>query len=63
MTGMVPAQIPRMRALAARLRGQAGETHIDLYRQKLEDLAAELEEAAAEAEGRQQSGGTPRLVS
>ena len=50
MTGMVLAQVPKMRALAARLRTQSAETGITLYRRKLEELASELEEAAAEAQ-------------
>ena len=39
-----------MRALASRLRAQARESAIALYRRQLEDLASELEEAATEAE-------------
>ena len=53
MTGMVPSQIPKMRALAVRLRAQAHETSIGLYQRKLEILASELEEAAQEAESRE----------
>jgi hypothetical protein len=53
MTGMVPFQVPKMRALALRLRGQAHETGIGIYRRKLEILASELEEAAQEAESRE----------
>jgi hypothetical protein len=52
MTGMVPSQVPKMRALATRLRAQAHETAIGLYQRKLEILASELEEAAQEAESR-----------
>ena len=44
-----PEKVPRMRALAARLREDAAETHIELFRRKLEDLASELEEAVAAA--------------
>jgi hypothetical protein len=53
MTGMVPSQVPKMRALASRLRAQAQETTVALYRRKLETLASELEEAATEAETRE----------
>ena len=63
MTGMVPAHIPQMRALAARLRGQASETRIALYRRKMEGLASELEEAATVAESRQRFFETFKLVS
>ena len=42
-----------MRALASRLRAQAQETTVALYRRKLETLASELEEAALEAESRE----------
>jgi hypothetical protein len=41
-----------MRTLAARLRGQAAETSIELYRRKLEGIASELEEAVLDAESR-----------
>jgi hypothetical protein len=50
---MVPSQVPKMRALASRLRTQAQETTVALYRRKLETLASELEEAAMEAETRE----------
>lgn len=63
MTGMVPAQAPNMRALARRLRTQAAETGIGLYRRKMEGLASELEEAATEAETRRHFFETVRLVS
>ncbi|HEU0094827.1 MAG TPA: hypothetical protein VFQ52_00120 [Rhizomicrobium sp.] len=53
MTGMVPSQIPKMRVLASRLRAQAQETTVALYRRKLDFLASELEEAATEAETRE----------
>jgi len=39
-----------MRTLAARLRGHAAETSIELYRRKLDSIASELEEAALDAE-------------
>ena len=42
-----------MRLLAARLRGHAAETSLDLYRRKFEGIAAELEEAALAAESRE----------
>jgi len=45
-------KVPRMRALAARLRSEAADTSISLYRRKLENLASELEEAATIAESR-----------
>jgi hypothetical protein len=63
MSGMVPDQVPRMRALAQRLRGQAAETGIALYRRKMESLASELEEAATEAESRQRFFERVKLVS
>lgn len=63
MTGMVPSQVPKMRALAARLRAQAHETGICLYRRKLEILASELEEAAQEAESRERFFAHHRLAS
>jgi hypothetical protein len=63
MTGMVPSQVPKMRALASRLRAQAQETDIGLYRRKLEILASELEEAAQEAETRERFFARHRLVS
>jgi hypothetical protein len=63
MTGMVPSQVPKMRALASRLRAQAHETEIGLYQRKLEILASELEEAATEAETRQDFFSRFRLVS
>jgi hypothetical protein len=52
-----------MRALAARLRAQAHETGICLYRRKLEILASELEEAAQEAESRERFFAHHRLAS
>lgn len=63
MTGMVPSQVPKMRVLASRLRAQARETDIGLYRRKLEILASELEEAAQEAETRERFFARYRLVS
>jgi hypothetical protein len=63
MTGMDAAHIPRIRPLAARMREQAGETHIALYRRKFEGLASELEEAAVDAETRQHFFEACRLVS
>ncbi len=63
MTGMMPHQVPKMRALAQRLRGQAAETSIELYRRKLESLASELEEAATEAETRRRFFDAFKLVS
>lgn len=62
MMDMVPSRVPRMRALARRLRIQAAETGLPLYRRKMEELASELEVAAAEAERRQRSPQTFRLV-
>ena len=62
MTGMVPSQVPKMRALASRLRAQALETTVTLYRRKLETLASELEEAATEAETREAFFSRPRLA-
>ena len=50
MTGMKPTKVPQMRLLAARLRVQAADTSIALYRRKFDGLAADLEEAAQEAE-------------
>jgi hypothetical protein len=52
MTGTVPSEVPKMRALASRLRAQSLETTVALYQRKLETLASELEEAATEAETR-----------
>lgn len=63
MTGMVPSQIPKMRALASRLRDQAHETGIGIYQRKLEILASELEEAAQEAESRERFFARHKLVS
>ena len=63
MTGMMPDHIPHMRTLATRLRAQAAETHIALYRRKFELLASELDEAAEEAETRKRFFDAFRLVS
>ena len=48
-----PGNRLKMRLLAARLRGHAAETSLDLYRRKFEGIAAELEEAALDAESRE----------
>ncbi len=42
----------RMRAVAARLRNQALETGIGIYRRRFEMVASELEEAATDLESR-----------
>jgi hypothetical protein len=42
----------KMRALAARLRGYAGETSIEYFRRKFQSVASELEEAAMDLESR-----------
>jgi hypothetical protein len=47
-----PQNALTLRSLAARLRGHAADTHVELYRRKFESVAAELEEAAMEAESR-----------
>jgi hypothetical protein len=52
-----PENALKLRSMAARLRGHAAETHIELYRRKFEGLASELEEAALDAETRER----PRL--
>jgi hypothetical protein len=48
----VSGNIVRMRVLAARLRAQAAQTDLELYRRKFESLASELEEAAIDLESR-----------
>jgi hypothetical protein len=63
MTGMIPSQVPKMRALASRLRAQSQETTIGLYQRKLEVLASELEEAALEAESRERFFSRHKLAS
>ena len=45
-------QVLKMRALAARLRIQAAETSLEMFRRKFEAVAAELEECALDAENR-----------
>jgi len=45
----------KMRTLAAQLRGHAAQTSIELYRRKFEGIAAELEEAAVDAESRSET--------
>jgi hypothetical protein len=52
MQALESHKIFEMRALAARLRAQAAETNISLYRRKMESVASELEEAAIDAESR-----------
>jgi len=42
----------QMRTLAARLRGQAAETSLEIFQHKLLTTAAELEKAALDAENR-----------
>jgi predicted xylose isomerase-like sugar epimerase len=48
----VSGNIIHMRVLAARLRAQAAETGIEIYRRKFESLASELDEAATDLESR-----------
>ena len=43
-------QAVKMRALAARLRAQATETSVEMFRRKFQAAAAELEEAASHVE-------------
>jgi hypothetical protein len=42
----------QMRILAARLRGEAAETSLEIFQDKLRATAAELEKAALNAENR-----------
>ena len=63
MTGIDAVHLPRIRLLAARMREQAGETHIALYRRKFQGLASELEEAAVDTESRQRFVENCRQVS
>ena len=63
MTGMVPSKVPDMRLLAQRLRAQAADTRIMLYQRKLDGLASDLEEAALDAETREDFFKSFRLVS
>ena len=43
-------QAVKMRALAARLRAQATETSVEMFRRKFEAVATELDEAASHIE-------------
>jgi hypothetical protein len=52
MRQSAPEPVLKMRALAARLRGHAGETSLGHYRRKFEGIASELEEAAVDVESR-----------
>ena len=52
----VSDNIIRMRVLAARLRAQAAETGLEIYRRKFESLASELDEAATDLESRARFG-------
>jgi hypothetical protein len=47
-----PENALKLRSLAARMRGHAADTHIELYRRKFELTARELEEAAVNEESR-----------
>jgi hypothetical protein len=49
----MPDKALEMRTLAARLRAQAAQTGVALFRRKLEGVASELEEAAIDADSRQ----------
>ena len=46
------AKAAELRSLAAQLRGHALETGLKVYQRKFESMAAELEEAALDAESR-----------
>ncbi len=63
MMARVSENAARMRALAARLRGHAAETGLDMYRRKFEEIASELEEAAVVDEDRARFRGRFRLAS
>jgi hypothetical protein len=52
MMHAAPENALKLRSLAARLRGHAAATHVELYRRKFESVASELEEAAMDAESR-----------
>jgi len=53
----------KLRMIAARMRGHAAETTVELFRRQFEGTAAELEEAATDLETREPAPPPPRLVS
>ena len=55
-------KVLHMRTLAARLRGHAAETELEIFQAKFRASAAELEQAALNAENRARCRKAPSLV-
>lgn len=63
MIGQAPDSALQLRALAARFRAHSAQTGLHLYQRKFEGAAAELEEAALDAETRYWARQDLKLVS